>query len=100
MTDTSSNNSLPEVAPVAPPTSQMQDIWRQFKQHKGAVMGGGFLLFITLFVLIGPAIWTVEATKLDIRAKDMRPIIWGLFDDEAKVAWNHPLGTDQLAVTC
>ena len=96
MTDTSSNNSLPEIAPVAPPTSQMQDIWRQFKQHKGAVMGGGFLLFITLFVLIGPAIWTVEATKLDIRAKDMRPIIWGLFDDEAKVGWNHPLGTDQL----
>jgi peptide/nickel transport system permease protein len=96
MTDTSRNNSLSEVVLTAPPTSQIQDIWRQFKQHKGAVMGGGFLLFITLFVLIGPAIWTLEATKLDIRAKDMRPIIWGLFGDEAKVGWNHPLGTDQL----
>ena len=98
MTDTSPNpnDPLAEPIPLAPPTSQTQDIWRQFKQHKGAVLGGGFLMFITLFVLIGPFIWTLEATKLDIRAKDMRPIIWGLWSDEAKVGWNHPFGTDQL----
>jgi len=43
-------------APAAPPRSQWADVWDQFKKHKGAVIGGGFFLFITLFVLIGPYI--------------------------------------------
>ena len=98
MTDTSEAAVVPsvETIPTAPPTSQWQDVWRQFKQHKGAVMGAGFLLFITLFVLFGTWVWTLEATKLDIRAKDMRPIFNALWDGDAKVGWNHPLGTDQL----
>ena len=43
MTDVSPNNPLADPIPTAPPTSQWQDVWRQFKQHKGAVLGGGFL---------------------------------------------------------
>lgn len=85
-----------EKIPTEPPSSQVRDIWEQFKQHRGAVFGGGFIIFITLFVLVGPYIWTLEATKLDIRAKDMRPIYTALWNGDAKVGWNHPLGTDQL----
>ena len=88
----------PSVAdvPLEPSRGQWRDIWDQFKRHRGAVFGGGFLLFITLFVLVGPYIWQLDAQKLDIRAKDMRPIYTWLWDGDAKVGWNHPLGTDQL----
>ena len=79
-----------------PPRSQWWDVWDQFKSHRGALIGSGFLIFITLAVIFGPYIWTVDATKLDIRAKDMRPIYHTLWDSDAKVGWNHPLGTDNL----
>ncbi|MBC6441567.1 MAG: ABC transporter permease [Rhodobacteraceae bacterium] len=82
--------------PAAPPSSRWRDIWSRFKRHKGAVIGGGGLIFITLFVLIGPCIWTLEATRIDIRARDMRPIYTALWNGDAKIGWTHPLGTDQL----
>lgn len=94
-TDVAGGPAVTDV-PVAPPRSQWRDVWDQFKRHRGAVFGGGFLLFITLFVLIGPYIWTLDAQKLDIRAKDMRPIYTAIWDGDAKVGWAHPLGTDQL----
>jgi len=76
--------------------SQWWDIWAQFRTHKGAVIGLGFLIFITLFVLIGPLIWQVDPGKLDIRNKDMRPIYTALWDADAKVSWAKPLGSDNL----
>ena len=88
--------ALKDKVPQKPPRSQWLDIWDQFRKHKGAVMGGGFLLFITLAVLIGPYLWTLDPQKLDIRAKDMRPIYVGLWNGDAKIGWNHPFGTDNL----
>lgn len=82
--------------PEQPPRSQWWDVWDQFKTHKGALMGGGFLIFITLAVVVGPWIWTLDPQKLDIRAKDIRPIYTALWDAGAKVDWGHPLGTDNL----
>ncbi|MBV1864854.1 MAG: ABC transporter permease [Rhodobacteraceae bacterium] len=76
--------------------NQWWDVWDQFKTHKGAVVGGGFLLFITLAVLFGPYLWTLDPQRLDIRAKDMRPIYTLLWDSGAKVSWGHPFGTDNL----
>ena len=87
---------LSNPVPAAPSSSQMQDVWSQFRKHKGALLGGGFLAFITLAVLLGPYIWTLDPQKIDIRAKDMRPIFMALFDSDAKTAWIHPFGTDQL----
>ncbi|WP_433988908.1 Oligopeptide transport system permease protein OppC (plasmid) [Pseudoseohaeicola sp. NH-UV-7] len=81
---------------VKPPRSQWVDVWDQFKHHKGAVLGMGFLVFITLAVLIGPLIWTIDPQKLDIRNKDLRPIYTLLWDGDAKTAWNRPFGTDNL----
>ncbi len=79
-----------------PVRSQWRDVWDQFRNHRGAVIGGAFLIFITLFVVAGPWVWPVDPTALDVRNKDMRPVYAALWDGTAKVSWAHPLGTDQL----
>lgn len=81
---------------VEKPRNQWLDVWDQFKTHKGAVFGLSFLIFITLFVTLGPLIWNVDPGRLDIRNKDLRPIYMALFDSEAKVGWANPMGTDNL----
>ena len=100
MTDPAASGPL-RVSPTPAPRpersrSQWWDVWDQFKTHKGALLGAGFLLFITLFVLIGPLIWQVDPQKLDIRNKDLRPIYTAIWDSGAKVSWTRPLGTDNL----
>ena len=89
MTDTT-------VTTVVKPRNQWWDVWEQFKTHKGAVAGLAFLIFITLFVTVGPVIWNIDPGKLDIRNKDVRPIYMLLFDGNAKVSWARPMGTDNL----
>lgn len=101
MTDTREDEvvtfgALQDKVPAKAAQSQWKDVWGQFRKHKGAVWGGGFLMFITLAVIFGPYIWTLDPQKLDIRAKDMRPIYVWLWDGDAKVSWGHPFGTDQL----
>ena len=88
--------ALQDKEPAKAPRSQWLDVWDQFKKHKGAVLGGGFLLFITLAVLLGPYLWTIDAQKLDIRNKNIRPIYTAIWDGSAKVMWARPLGTDNL----
>ncbi len=87
---------LSNPVPTTKSSSQMQDVWSQFRKHKGAMLGGGFLAFITLAVLLGPYIWTVDPQRIDIRNRDLRPIYTLLFDSTAKAVWAHPFGTDQL----
>ncbi|WP_438991962.1 ABC transporter permease [Lentibacter sp.] len=88
--------ALQDNEPLKPHRSQWGEVWLQFRQHKGAMIGGSFLLFITLAVLFGSLIWQVDPGKLDIRAKDYRPIYTAIWDSEAKTGWKHPFGTDQL----
>lgn len=88
--------ALVDKVPQAPPRSQWRDVWDQFRKHKGALFGGGFLLFITLAVLLGPYIWDMDPKKLDIRNKDWRPVYTLLWNGDAKAGWAHPFGTDQL----
>ncbi len=88
--------ALTDAVPQPPPTSRARDIWDQFRKHKGAMLGLGFLVFITLAVVIGPWLWTVDPQKLDIRNKDMRPIYTAIWDSSAKTSWAKPLGSDQL----
>lgn len=92
--------ALTDKEPQKPPRSQWKDVWDQFRKHKGAVFGGGFLIFITLGVLFGPWLWDVDPKALDIRNKDWRPIYHALWDSDlveaGKVGWAHPLGSDQL----
>ncbi|MCT4558907.1 MAG: ABC transporter permease [Pelagimonas sp.] len=97
MTDTIAPiEALQDKEPSKPPRSRGKDVWDQLRKHKGAMFGLGFLIFITLAVLIGPYIWTADPQKLDIRNKDMRPIYTAIWDGDAKVSWAKPLGSDQL----
>ena len=88
---------MTDTTAITPTPGQIREVWDQFKTHRGAVWGLGFLIFITLFVVIGPYLWTVDPAKLDVRNKDMRPFYLGLFGDEGvKWSWARPLGTDNL----
>ena len=88
--------ALQDKEPPRRPRNQWLDVWDQFKKHKGAVFGGGFLFFITLAVLLGPYIWNVDPQKLDIRNKDARPLWTLIWDSSAKTLWHRPFGTDNL----
>ncbi len=102
MTDTSPDTPLQAIEalkdnePSKPPRARSKDVWDQFRKHKGAMFGLGFLVFITLAVLFGPYLWQVDPQDIDIRNKDMRPIYVALWDGDAKTGWNKPFGSDQL----
>ncbi len=66
------------------PRNQWWDVWDQFKTHKGALVGAAFFVFIVLAVFLGPFLWTLDATFIEIRDRNQGP---GLA---------HPFGTDQL----
>ncbi|UFM66380.1 ABC transporter permease [Paracoccus sp. MA] len=78
--------ALPPAAPTpeAPARSQWCDIWRQFRSHRGAMVALVLFLAIILFVAVGPLVWTIEPTFVDIRARNQG------------FSAAHPLGTDQL----
>ncbi len=85
-----------EAVPTHPPRSKWADVWSQFRSHKGAVLGLFFLAFVTLAVIFGPYVWTLDPTSVDIRARDMQPVYNLLWNPGAKADWAHPLGTDNL----
>ena len=66
------------------PRNQWWDVWDQFKTHKGALFGLGFFVFMLLFVYVGPYLWPIDATYIDIRARNQG------------ASWAHPMGADQL----
>ncbi|MBU2957506.1 ABC transporter permease [Paracoccus sp. 1_MG-2023] len=81
--------SPPVVPPVAEPEivqtrSQWRDVWRQFRSHRGAIVALAIFVFIILFVSVGPLIWRIDPTYVDIRARN------------SGFSLAHPLGTDQL----
>lgn len=83
-------------AALPPARGPWREVWDQFRTHRGAVLGLGFLTFITLGVIVGPWIWPVDPGALDIRNKDIRPLYHALWDGAAKVSWTRPFGTDHL----
>ncbi len=66
------------------PSSQWKDVWDQFKTHRGALIGMVVFFIIVIGVIAGPFLWTIDATYIDIRARNSGPSL------------SHPLGTDQL----
>ncbi len=76
--------ALADAEPVAPPRSQWRDVWDQFKHHRGAMIGGVIFFTIIATVFLGPLFWSLDATYIDIRARNQGP------------GWGHPFGTDQL----
>jgi len=111
--------------PVKAHRSLWMDVWLQFRNHKGALVGAAIFLVIVLSVVLGPIFYTTDPTFLDIRAKNTLHIFscltfsvpegvpdanawttWRCFADPdgftdltgglVKVSWSHPLGTDNL----
>ena len=76
--------NLSDAELIKPPRSQWRDVWDQFKSHKGAMAGAFVFITIVAVVFLGPFFWTIEATHIDIRARNQGP------------SWAHPFGTDQL----
>ena len=79
MTETPATLTLPR-----PPRSQWRDVWDQFKTHKGAIVGLTVSALILGAVLIGPLIWTIDPTTVNLRARNQG------------FSAAHPFGTDQL----
>jgi peptide/nickel transport system permease protein len=67
-----------------PPRSQWWDVWDQFKTHKGAIVGLTVFTLILVVILLGPFVWRVDPTFVDLRARNQG------------FSGAHPLGTDQL----
>jgi peptide/nickel transport system permease protein len=61
-----------------------QDVWRQFKRHKGAVVGLVLLALIVLATIFGPMLWPIDPKLIETA------------NASAKPSWGHPLGTDNL----
>lgn len=75
----------PITAPEAVVTrSQWSDVWRQFRRHRGAMVALVLFVGVILFVSVGPLLWRIDPTYVDIRARNQG------------FSLAHPLGTDQL----
>lgn len=78
------DSAYSETETIRPPRNQWLDVWDQFKTHKGALMGAAFFAAILFACFIGPWLWTIDPTYIDIRARNQGP------------SFAHPFGTDQL----
>lgn len=64
--------------------SLRQDVWRQFRRHKGAVVGLVLLTLIVLATIFGPTLYGVDPYAPDTSITNAGP------------SADHPLGTDNL----
>ena len=60
------------------------DVWRQFRRHKGALLGLFLLTLIVLGTLLGPFIWPPDPFEIDVPSANQG------------ASWDHPMGTDNL----
>ncbi|MEL6689682.1 MAG: ABC transporter permease [Pseudomonadota bacterium] len=102
MTDAAHNSPLSDPIPDKPPRSQWEEVWSQFRRHRGAMISLFILVVIVAGTYLGPLVWRADPqaipSTLDmIKQRDARPIYTALWDSGAKVQWANPLGTDNLA---
>ena len=69
---------------LAPPRNQWWDVWDQFRTHKGAMVGAVVFLLIVFAVTLGPYLWRIDPTFIDIKDRNKGPSLV------------HPMGADQL----
>jgi peptide/nickel transport system permease protein len=74
--------------PVGGPSEQhrslRQDVWRQFKRHKGAVVGLVILAVIVFATVFGPYLYPLDPYEIDTSIANAPP------------SFDHVLGTDNL----
>ncbi len=66
------------------PRSPSADVWRQFRAHRGGVIGAVTFIAIVLVVVFGPIIHGIDPQALDIKSKNQG------------MSLLHPMGTDNL----
>ncbi|MCA1736911.1 MAG: ABC transporter permease [Actinobacteria bacterium] len=64
--------------------SLKQDVWRQFKRHKGAMVGLVLLAIVVLASAVGPFVYPLDPYDIDTSIANQNP------------TWSHPMGTDNL----
>lgn len=64
--------------------SLRQDVWRQFRRHKGAVVGLFLLVVIIFSAVVGPFIYPHDPFVTNVPSANQGP------------TWEHMLGTDNL----
>jgi peptide/nickel transport system permease protein len=78
----------PQGTPGAPLVTRQRtlaaDVWRQFRQHRGGVLGAVIFLSIVLLVIFGPYIHGIDPQALNVRDKNQG------------ISLTHPMGTDNL----
>jgi peptide/nickel transport system permease protein len=60
------------------------DVWRQFRRHKGAVVGLVLLTIIVLASYVGPFFYPHDPFAIDLTNSNLGP------------SWTNPMGTDNL----
>jgi peptide/nickel transport system permease protein len=89
MTSTTSSLEIPVISEHKH-RSLWGDVWVQFRKHKLALLGIGILTILVLGVTVGPLIYTVDATFIDVAAANSQPSREHLFGTDN-------LGRDTLA---
>lgn len=84
MTDATAGGPTAALAASPAHRSLWGDVWRQFRTHKGAMVGTGVFGFIVLAVVFGPMVWTIDPGATNIRLRN------------APMNWANPLGTDNV----
>jgi len=72
------NEELPEYR------SLRADVWRQFRRHRGALIGLILLVIVILAVYLGPVVYPYDPFENSVPDRNMGP------------SWSHPMGTDNL----
>ena len=71
-----------------------QDVWIQFRKHKGAMVGLAMLTILVLFAVMGPFFYGIDANAIDFNA--LSPSAQGF---SAEHPWGaDPTGRDMLAM--
>ncbi|MCP4085700.1 MAG: ABC transporter permease [Actinomycetia bacterium] len=60
------------------------DVWRQFRRHKGAMVGLVLLTIIVVASYIGPWVYPLDPFEIDVAGANRGP------------SWDHLMGTDNL----
>ena len=71
--------------------SLWQDVWLQFRKHKGAMTGLGILVSLILFSFVGPLLYTVDPQFSDLTALNQPPSGTHFFGTDA-------IGRDMFAM--
>ncbi|MDB4205670.1 ABC transporter permease [bacterium] len=86
MSDITDNSEVTNTAPDELPEyrSLRSDVWRQFRRHRGAMIGLVILVIIFLAVFLGPVLLPYDPFENNVPDRNIGP------------TWKHPMGTDNL----